>query len=258
MVGQLFFGWESSCLVPSQEHVAVMLRDGARVERLWAEYVRNQAPPAYRRQVQEAMERLQESEGPSRWPTPPASPAGRVRLHMRLLLAAPKIWRDMGHDLRGSAGIFLDDEQVEVLERRCNRRDGNLRIEDEHWLSASADQYEDAFLRATTAWPRLPTGEVLPLGASVRALPVISEDRRYVTLHLRLSLAVPVGPPTSEAAAGTTVRMLPRSTVSIPVSGALLVMARAVLCCPERAAPTPPNAEDEAQRYVLLVGASLE
>ena len=177
---------------------------------------------------------------------------------MRLLRAAPGLWRDIGCDTRSVSHLYLDDTEVEIIERVLTKHGDLLEVEDEQRISVPNGRYQDVFLRSNAPWPGLSGGRSLPLGASVRVLPGVSEDRRFVTMRLRLRLAVPVGPRGSESPVATAVRVTPDGTLTFPNGGTALLIAKSVLCGPDGSASSSADAEHEAARTMLMLHVALE
>ncbi len=244
-------------LFSAQERVAQMLIAGTRTERLWAEYVASECPPVWRRWIDDARTRLEASPSESPWATPPTSLDARIALHFRLLRASPGLWRDIGVDMRGDqAHVYLDDTEVELLDLVHARHPDRLSLEDEHRVQAQAGVIDDYFLRATAPWPKLPAGPTLPLGAAIRILPVAQADARFLTLQIRLCMAVPAG----EGRAGeqVAVRTGGTGTFVMPDGGTVLFLAHESVWVPSASPGAGSDEADDPTRYLVMLHAARE
>jgi hypothetical protein len=196
------------------EELADMCLFGTRTERGWAEAALLAASDDVRRKSAAARLRLETAveASPSAAPVV-ADPPPRVGVEFHLLHADADFLRDMGVDLHGlpngfdssdfwpgkrvrSAGTFLDDTQIEVLERAATRGRGLSTLERGTARFWSGEEYA----------MRLVDGAIF----TVRSTP--SSNRRFASLRLRL-----------RRQDGGTLRFAPACDVAVPDGGTLLI-----------------------------------
>ena len=164
-----------------------MRLQGTRIERLWVDYIEDCAPEDLRQRIAEAPAPDEQSGTDLFWDSEESfEPKYQIALHVRLISAPPSGVSELGIDLRGlelgltanqmnpmrnsdrSVHAYLDDMQVEILERALASRLWSGRLKSEERVSVLEDRFADMFLPAQSVWPRDAAGRSLPLGAAVR------------------------------------------------------------------------------------------
>lgn len=243
---------EPSASVCAPRAIARLLHEGTRVERLWGHHVLERATPAQRRKIGQSMETRGTTERVTAKEVDGPTSRVRIELRIRLVRARAGLLWDLGINTVGMGGpgtlrtegpcipVLLDDAEIEALERLIPQGGSGIQVEDEGWLRRASGERGLVILDAVDSSQAEARPPVLPLGATVRATPVVSEDRRFVTVEILARVAVAATTKESEdSVGGIVLRALGPSTFAIPVGGATVLMDVEGLLWLPRGAPHP-------------------